>query len=175
MAIIDQHLKKSHCLYTSLIEKYVEDSIREIQLSCKPEEAASLGKKQGSPNQNDSTCLFSCQKKVRKAALVKVKYGRYASTLMKISRVPFYNGITSPAPPSEVSPEKPPRLHKVSGYHTKDRKGATGTPFPTSYPPASRQDWMRAADKRRSQAPTPLPLITGFLTQAISGENLRQL
>ena len=54
--------EKSRCLYTSLIEKYVEDSIREIQLSCKPEKAASLGKTLGSPNQNDSTCLFSCQK-----------------------------------------------------------------------------------------------------------------
>lgn len=40
----------------------MEDSIREIQLSCKLEESASLGKKLGSPNQNDSTCLFSCQK-----------------------------------------------------------------------------------------------------------------
>lgn len=82
---------------------------------------------------------------------MKVKYGRYASTLMKISRVPFYNGITSPAPPSEVSPEKPPRLHKVSGYHTKDRKGATGTPFPTSSPfPPSFQ--ARLDEGRRQKA-----------------------
>ena len=96
--------------------------------------------------------------------------------LIKISRVPFCNGIISLALASEVSPEKPPRLHKVSGYHTKDRKGATGTPFLSSpFPPASRQDWMGAADKRHSQAPTPLPLISGFLTQAISRENSRQL
>ena len=61
-------------------------------------------------------------------------------------------------------------------YIAKDRKGATGTPFLSSpFPPASRQDWMGAADNRHSQAATPLPLIRGFLTQAISRENSRQL
>lgn len=80
--------EKSRCPYTSLIERYVEDSIREIQLSGKPAKAASLGKKGGSPNQSGSTCLFPCQKS-EKTCLSDDEIWTGCINIMKISRGPF--------------------------------------------------------------------------------------